>query len=109
MRLSETRNEHRNPLLVATVVLAEEQFQVTLLEVNTDQDVDGHSHRKEQLSQRHQRRAPEPQQQAEIERMTDELVEISHPKRRVPVGLSEQSKPDLAQSEQVEVIDDEGR
>jgi hypothetical protein len=40
--------------------------------------------------------------------MADELVEVSHPERWMPAGLAEKSKPDLAKTEQIEVIDDEG-
>ena len=108
MRLPEIGNQLRHPLLVTSVILAEEHFQVALFEVNTDQYVDGHSYRKEQVPERHQRCTPDAQQQAEIDRMTDELVEVGHPERRVPVGLAEQFKPDLTKTEQIEVIDDEG-
>ena len=64
--------------------------------------------REQQMARRHRRRRPEGQQEAEIDRMAHPLVEERRPEHRRRQRLAAQPGIDLAQAEQLEMIDQEG-
>src|SRR5215207_657119 len=68
-------DEHRDALPVLTVLLAEHPDQILLLEVDAQQDVDGGDGRKQQMTHGHGWCCPERDDEAEIDRMANELVE----------------------------------
>src|ERR1700716_486119 len=101
------RNKHRDALPVLAVLIAEHLDQVPLLEVNAEQDVDRGDGREQQMAHGHGRRGPERNNETEIDRMTNELVEQRRAearRRRLPVH---EMIGDLRQPEQFEVVDDE--
>src|SRR3954468_3001783 len=61
------------------------------------------------MARGHDRRRPERDDEAEIDRMTDELVEQRRLEARRRRLLADEMIGHLMQSEQLEVIDDEGR
>src|SRR5438445_507064 len=69
------RDQHRDLLAIATILVAEQGDHVALLEPDADQDIAGGPDREQQVAGRHGGRRPEGQQEAEIERMARTLVE----------------------------------
>src|SRR5882724_11557515 len=69
------RNNHRDAPFVVTVLIGEHADQVPLFEVDAEQDVDRGDRRELQMADGHYRRGPEGDDEAEIERMTNQLVE----------------------------------
>ena len=102
------RDQHRHLLAIATVLIAEQVDQIALLEPDADQDIAGGPHGEQQMAQGHRRRRPEGEQEAEIDRMADPLVEEGRPEFRRRQGAAAQPGIDLAQAEQLEVVDEEG-
>jgi hypothetical protein len=81
--------------------------EVTLLELDRDQDVGGRHDREEEMRRRHRRRPPEREEPADVERVPDDLVRAGRPELEVRVRLAAELEPDLAEAEEVEVIDEE--
>src|SRR6266508_5240863 len=72
-------HEHRHPLAIALVFVAEQIDQVTLFEEDSDEDVGRRYRREQEMPDRHGRRHPERDDEAEIDRMTYDLVEHGRP------------------------------
>ena len=69
------RNEHRRTFAVLHVALAVELHEVALLEIDRDQDVDRAPDGEHEVSRRHRGRRPECREPADVQRVTDVLVE----------------------------------
>src|SRR5262245_19071002 len=83
--------------------------QVSLLELDSQQDVSCRGDREEQVRERHQRRHPECEKPTGVERVSYQSV---WPWNREPHGLirsAQQVEPDLTQAEEVEVVEQECR
>ena len=100
--------QHRDTLPVAAVFVAKHLDQIALFQEDADEDV-GSGHRcEQQMSNRHRRRRPERDDEAEVDRVPHEFVVQRRPKtwrRRLDAA---EVVGDLMQSEQLEVVDQEG-
>ena len=79
MSVLQERDEHRNtlPILRILRMLGDE---VALFELNRDQDVRRRGDREHQVRQRHGRRRPEREQQADVQRVTHDAIQPRRPK-----------------------------
>jgi hypothetical protein len=90
-----------------TIVIAEQLDQIALFQKDPDEDVGGGDGRKQQMSDRHERRRPEGDDEAEIDRMTHELVVERRAKHRRRWLLVRQILHHLLHAEQLEMVDQE--
>src|SRR5262245_40338571 len=67
------RNEHPDLSAVALVLLAEQPDEVALLQEDADEEVRGRHRREQEMPDRHDRRCPERNDEAEIDRMPHDL------------------------------------
>src|SRR5690606_20172911 len=100
--------QHRYPVAVLGV-LGMHAPEVPLLEADRDEDVAGGHERELEVADRHRRDGPQRDDEADVERMPDELVQERLPESERHRVAFAQVIPYLAQSEQVEVADQEGR
>src|SRR6185295_7960698 len=103
------RKNHRHLAPVLLEAAAVRGGEVALLEEDADEDVAGRGDGEQQVPHRHARRRPEGDQEAEHDRVADELVEPARDERNLGVVGAAGAQPHLAQPEQVEVVDHEGR
>jgi hypothetical protein len=66
--------QHRHPIAVTAVVVAEQSSQIALLEHDADQDVDRGDAGEQQVTRGHIRRRPERNEEAQIDRVPHEIV-----------------------------------
>src|SRR6185369_1144197 len=105
--LAKRRNKHRHRLSVLFVSVAVLTHEVTLFELNRDQNVSRRCDRKEQMRRRHQRRHPECEEPTNVKRMSHEPVWTRRHKLRLRIAVTAQVSPHLTHAKQVEVIDQE--
>src|SRR5262249_21313596 len=92
------RSERKQHRYVAPIVLirpSEIMNQVTLFEVDGDQDVRGVCNCEDQVCERHRRRHPEGEQPAEVQRVTDDAVGPGRGESQWRGRLPAPVKPDL--------------
>jgi hypothetical protein len=82
---------------------------VSLLEADRERDVRRGHGGEEQVSRRHVRREPERAQPAHVERVAHHPIRTGSDEAQRAVISPPEEQPDLAQPEQIEVIDPEGR
>ena len=104
---SNERNQHRHgsPVFLIRTVFAHE---VPFLELDCQQDVSGRRYRKQQVGERHVWRHPEREKPADVQRMTYEFVWSRRFECHRSIWPAYQVKPYLSQTEQIEMIDQEG-
>jgi len=83
--------------------------QVALLELDRNENVGGRDDREHQGAQPSWSASPECEEPADVQRVTHVAVQRRHPERHGLVRLAQQLQPNLAQTEQVKVIDQERR
>src|SRR6185503_12086222 len=103
------RQDHRHLAPVLLEAAAVRGGEVALLEEDADEDVSRGRDREQQVAHGHGGRRPEGDQEAEHDRMAHEVVEPARDERHLGVVGAAHAQPDLAQPEQVEVVDHEGR
>src|SRR6185295_1846353 len=103
----ERRYDHRDLVAILAVFLSVSGYQVGLFEPDRQQDVGSRHDGKKQVSHGHDRRRPKRQQPPDIEWMPHVAIEERSAKLQVRVLAAHQIQIDLAQSEQVKVIDQE--
>src|SRR5947209_7348144 len=101
------RQEHRDLLTVLLVRLAVYVRHVALFELKRDEDVCGRGDGEDEVADRHARRGPERDDEAEHDGMADDLVEKDSPESEVRVLAPALVHVDLPESEEVEVVDEE--
>src|SRR5581483_10703525 len=101
-------DQHRHLLAIAAVLIAEQLDQVALLQMDADQNVAGGGEGEQQVADRHGGRRPEGDEEAQIDRMADLPVEQQGPEHGRRQRCTAQPGIDLAQPEQLEMIDEEG-
>ena len=97
------RNEHRH-LFAIHDILRVFLYEVGFFESNGHQDVSGRHDSEQQMRNGHRRSAPESQQPADIQRVPDDPVEKRSDERNFVLLLTFDVPPNLAQTEQVEVV-----
>src|SRR4051794_20112020 len=102
------RQQHADVLPVAAILIAKQIDKVALFELDRDQDVAGGRNREQQMADRHRGRRPESEQEAQIDRVTDDAVKQRGMKLRRRQIFAEQSREDLAQPEKLEMAEHEG-
>src|SRR6185369_14086577 len=83
--------------------------EVALFESDREQDVGCCCNRKQQVRGCHHGRHPKGEQPADVEWVSHDLVWSGSRKLQTALRLTQQVPPDLTQSEQVEMVDQEGR
>src|SRR5947207_15537669 len=94
-------------LPIAAVGLSMEAHQISLLELNGQQDVAGRGNGEYQMGCRHRGCRPENHQPTQIQRMSHVAVQARGSEANRNIWSAKQIKIDLAEAEQIEVIDDE--
>src|SRR5262249_50102275 len=91
-------NKHRDALFILPVLVSEHSDQITLLQPDADEDV-GRGHCGEQhVADGHDRGGPKRDDEAEIDRMTHELVEQRRAEARFRHLLVDEMTGDLRQA-----------
>src|SRR5579883_1199213 len=106
-RLLPERQQHPHLFAIAAITLAELGDQVTLLEPDPDQDVPGRRRREDEVAQRHDRREPEREEEAEVDRVTDVAVEARRTEPRLRQLAAAEARVHLDHAEELEVADEE--
>ena len=103
-RFPPNRQDHRDALAVAPVLVPEEFDQIALFQSNADKNVGSRYDGEEQMTYGHHRRSPKRNDESQIEGMPHELVKhrCSEARRFCLFG---QIDDDLLQPEQLEMID----
>src|SRR5205809_5158448 len=97
--------QHRYPLPVAAILVAEHVDEIALFQQDADEDVGGGHRREQQMSGAHERCRPERDDEAEIDRVSYEIIEERRPEDRGRHLLAREIVGDLMQSKQLEMID----
>src|SRR4051794_37819803 len=105
----ESREQLRYALLIGAVLLAEEGDEVAFLEHEGSHHVGGEQRGEREAVNRHHRRGPEGDQEAELHRVTHEAVDVRRLEARLGDAAPRRVSPGLAQAEELEVVDEEGR
>src|SRR5215813_13484824 len=74
-RLPPTRHQHGDALAIVLVLVAKKFDQITFLQCDADKNVGCRDEGEEQMACGHNRRRPEGDDEAEIDRMSHELIE----------------------------------
>src|SRR5262249_25621291 len=107
--LTDEGDEHRHGSAVHFVGIPVVADQGSFLELDRQQDVSCRSDREEQMCERHHWRHPECEEPADVERVSHKAVWSRSHELHGLIGSSQQVQPDLTQTEQVEVVDQERR
>ncbi len=99
--------EHRHALAILNVLLAVRLDQVVLFPSDRHQDVRRRHDREQQMRARHRRSEPERHKPSHVKRMPNVLVEQRRAEGQLRVRFPDQIQPNLPQSEQVEMVDEE--
>lgn len=94
-------------MTILIVIFAKEADEIALFELDPDQDVSCGRDGEEQMPGCHMRRRPGTDDQPKHQGMANITVEAFRFELDVMVILVRQVEPDLAEPEQVEVVDDE--
>src|SRR5512145_1591523 len=81
--------------------------QVTLFQLNSDQDISARHPREQEVTNRHVWCKPESDQKSQHDRVADKLIKHRGAEAQFGLGLSSQLQEHLSQAEEVEVIDQE--
>ena len=100
-------DQHGHLMAVGVVHLAVFTPEIPLFEPDRDEDVRGRSHGEQQMREGHRGGRPEHGDPTHVEGVTHEAVRSRRDERERRVLPTLQVQPDLAQSEQVEVLDQE--
>src|SRR5262245_9582041 len=92
---------------VRQVILAVLLDEIALLEPDAHEDVAGGHDREEEVADGHVGRGPEGDEEAEHEGVADQLVRAAELEADGLVGEAAEPQPNLAEAEEVEVVDDE--
>ena len=101
------RNHHRDAALVLRI-LRVRLDEVALFELDRHEDVGRGHHGEQQVRHRHRRRGPEREEPAQIQRVTNQSIRARGDEVQRRVLAATEVQPDLAKSEQVEVVDQQG-
>src|SRR5580704_19173815 len=102
------RQEHSYLIAIRAITLTELRYEVTLFEPDAEQDVPGRRHREHEVPERHDRRGPEGEDEAEVNRMADVAIEPRRAEVRLWQLPTTEPRDDLEHSEKLEVADEEG-
>src|SRR2546428_2314831 len=106
--LGRPRHEHRDLAAVRLVPVSVSLHEVTLFELDGDEDVSHRRHGEDQVRDGHRRRRPEGDDETEIDGMADVPIEGGSPEPKRPVRLALQIHEHLPQAEEIEMVDEEG-
>jgi hypothetical protein len=109
LRLAEPseRQEHSSLLSISPVLLAVEADQIPLFELQGDEDVSGRREGKQEMPEGHRWTCPEGEQKPQHERVADIAIEPRGFERGRRVLLPGCVEVDLAEPEQVEMVNQE--
>ena len=89
-------NEHWYVLLVCSVPIAQDFYQVIFLQTNRDQDIDSQSASKKQVAHRHVWGCPQTNEHPGIEGVPDKAVEKYHLELWILVDSTDELQVDLS-------------
>ena len=103
------RHQGGDPLGVPAVGGSDLAAQVTLLEPGAHRDVAARGDGEEEVPDAHPRGAPEGDQEPDHHRVADDPVQAARDERRRGEGVRRGGPPGLAQADELQVVDEEGR
>ena len=101
-------DEHGHLLAILGVLFVKTN-QVALLELDRNENVGGGAEGEDQMRYGHHRRCPEHQQPSYVERVADDTVHSGSAEGKAGVGDAAEIQPDLAETKQIEMIDEKTR
>src|SRR3989442_12451923 len=101
--------QHRYSLTIIAVCVSVEINQIPFFELDGDNDVSSRHDRKEQMTESHERRAPESNDEPKIERVPNHFVQSRRLEWYLRFGPALEIVVNLLESKQVKMSNDEAR
>src|SRR6266545_2928373 len=98
------RHDHGHTFLITSVLITVKTYQILLLKLDCQQDVNGRRYCKNQMRNRHRRRCPERKQPTQVKRMTHMTIQNRSSEFQLRVLFAAQEKIYLPKAEKIEMV-----